>query len=195
MGLYGGTFDPIHNGHLLCAEETLEAYAFDHFWFIPSARPPHKPEDPSRATPEDRHHMVCLATDGHPMFRVSRAEIDRPGRSYAVDTVREFQGHYGPEAELSWILGADSLIDFEIWKDGDALLDMCRFIAVTRPEYDLDRVPATVRDRAEFFAITDVAISSTDVRARAAEGRSIRYRTPAAVAAYITDRQLYGVTR
>lgn len=191
MGLYGGTFDPIHNGHLLCAEETLEAYGFDEFLFIPSARPPHKPLDPSRAAPEDRYQMVCLATAGHPAFRVSRAEIDRPGRSYAIDTVRDFQSQYGPDAELSWILGADSLIDFAIWREGDALLDMCRFIAVTRPEYDLDLVPEVVRGRAEFFAITDVAISSTDIRSRAADGRSIRYRTPVAVADYIAEHRLY----
>jgi nicotinate-nucleotide adenylyltransferase len=135
--------------------------------------------------------MVCLATEGHPIFRVSRAEIDRPGRSYAVDTVRGFRERYGPDAELSWILGADSLIDFEIWKDGDILLDMCRFIAVTRPEYDLDRVPDAVRGRAEFFTITDIGISSTDVRDRVRRGASIRYRTPAPVLAHIQDRDLY----
>ena len=169
----------------------MEAYAFDEFWFIPAARPPHKPEDPSRATPEDRYRMVCLATEGHPTFRVSRAEIDRPGRSYAVDTVRGFRSQYGPDADICWILGADSLIDFEIWKDGDMLLDMCRFIAVTRPEYDLDRVPDVVRGRAEFFTITGIGISSTDIRARARRGASIRYRTPDAVVAHIEQRNLY----
>ncbi|MBT5534424.1 nicotinate (nicotinamide) nucleotide adenylyltransferase, partial [Candidatus Poribacteria bacterium] len=169
------------------------AFAFDEFWFIPSARPPHKPVDPSRATPEDRYRMVCLATEGHQTFRVSRAEIDRPGRSYAVDTVREFREQYGENAEFSWVLGADSLIDFEIWKDGDALLDMCQFVAVTRPEYDLARVPTQVREKAEFFTITGIGISSTDIRARVAEGRSIRYRTAAAVAAHIAERDLYRV--
>ncbi len=169
----------------------MEAYAFDEFWFIPSARPPHKPEDPLRATAEDRYRMVCLATEGHPTFQVSRVEIDRPGRSYAVDTVRGFRDVYGPDAEICWILGADSLIDFEIWKDGDLLLDMCRFIAVTRPEYDLNRVPDVVRGRAEFFTITGIGISSTDVRARARRGESIRYRTPAAVVEYIQQQELY----
>lgn len=135
--------------------------------------------------------MVCLATEGHPTFRVARAEIDRPGRSYAVDTVREFREQYGADAEICWVLGADSLIDFEIWKDGDALLDMCRFIAVTRPEYDLSRVPDAIREKAEFFTITGIGISSTDMRARIAEGRSIRYRTPASVDAYISERGLY----
>lgn len=191
LAIYGGTFDPIHYGHLICAEEALEAYQFDEFWFLPAARPPHKLDDPNRASPEHRYEMTRLAIEGHPVFRISRSEIDRQGRSYAIDTAREFLNAYGNNATLSWIVGADSLIEFEIWRDHDALLDLCRFIAVTRPNYDLSRAPKRVLEKTELFEMTAVDLSATDIRRRVREGRSIRYRTPAAVEEYIRRNRLY----
>ena len=193
VALYGGTFDPIHYGHLLPAEEVCEAYGFDRFWFIPAARPPHKQDDPQRASPDERFEMVRLAVMGHPTFRVSRSEIDRTGKSYAIDTVREFQARYGPDATIYWILGADALIDFDVWKDGETLLEICRFVAMTRPRYDLSRVPKHVRERVEFFTVTGIDLSSTEIRARIAAGKSIRYRTPPAVIDYIERHGLYRI--
>jgi nicotinate-nucleotide adenylyltransferase len=191
IALFGGTFDPIHYGHLLCAEEVREAFGFESIWFIPSARPPHKPEEAQRASPEDRYRMVCLAIAENPAFHVSRTELDREGKSYAIDTVREFLADYGADAEIYWILGADSLIEFEIWRDYRLLLDLCRFIAVTRPRYDLNRLPEIVRGRVHLFEMTEIGISSTGIRQAIQEGRSIRYRTPPPVEQYIRERGLY----
>ena len=191
IAIYGGTFDPIHYGHLLCAEEVQEAYRFDQFWFLPAARPPHKMSDPQRAEPKQRYEMTRLAIQDHPFFRISDSEIAREGASYAVDTAREFLERYGEDAQLHWIVGADSLIEFDIWRERETLLKLCKFIAVTRPSYDLSEAPPWALQKADLFPITPIDISATDIRKRVREGRSIRYRTPPAVQRYIQERRLY----
>lgn len=189
VALFGGTFDPIHYGHLICAEEVKEAFGFDRVWFIPAFRPPHKPEDPFRAPPEDRYRMVCLAVEDNPAFAVSRTELDRGGVSYAIETVREFLAL--ERGELYWILGSDALAEIEMWRDWKTLGELCRFIAVSRPGYEIPRVPEPLRNRVEPFAMTEIGISSTRIRDAVRNGKSIRYWTPPRVIEYIQAHGLY----
>ena len=191
IGILGGTFDPIHIGHLLCAEHVREAFGLQRVWLVPALNPPHKGPDTSRAPAEDRYAMACLAVRDNPHLAVSRIELDRDGPSYSIDTIRAFQAACGRETSLSWILGADALADFEMWREHDTLLGMCRFIGVLRPSYDVESIPIGVRRRVELFEMTGVDVSSTDLRRRVASGLSIRYRTPPLVAQYIERRGLY----
>ena len=186
----GGTFNPIHYGHLISAEEVYDGLGFDLVVFVPSARPPHK-DNRDIIEPEHRYKMTLLATEDNPHFRVSRIELERKGPSYAIETIRQFQINYGEEAEIAWIIGADSLIEFTIWKDFDKLLDICRFIATTRPNYDLSKAPADVCKRVELFEITSVDISATEIRNRIREGRTIKYLVPQKVEEYIYQHNLY----
>ncbi|MCZ6681248.1 MAG: nicotinate-nucleotide adenylyltransferase [Candidatus Poribacteria bacterium] len=190
IGIMGGTFNPIHYAHLLSAEQVRDGLSYDKILFIPSARPPHK-DLRDIIHPEHRYQMTCLATADNPYFEVSRIELDRVGPSYAIQTFKELQAFYGEGCELAWIMGADSLIDFKIWKDFDELLDICHFIATTRPNYRFDEVPPELRNRIQFFSITAFDISATEIRERIRAGRSIRYIVPNAVAAYIERHQLY----
>jgi nicotinate-nucleotide adenylyltransferase len=135
--------------------------------------------------------MTVLATKDNPHFRVSRIELDRMGPSYAIETIRQFQANYGVKAEIAWIIGADSLIEFTIWKDFDKLLDICRFIATTRPNYDLSKTPTDIYRRVELFEITAVDISATEIRNRIREGRTIKYLVPQKVEEYIYQHNLY----
>jgi nicotinate-nucleotide adenylyltransferase len=191
IALYGGTFDPIHYGHLICAEEVRQAFALDRVWFVPAYRPPHKSDDPLRASPEDRYEMVCAAVEGNPAFAVSRSELDRGGTSYAIDTVREFRRQFGAYADIYWILGFDALAEIETWRDWQTLLALCRFIAVTRPGYRSAALSDALRNRVESFTMTDIGISSTRIRETVRNGGSIRYWTPPRVVDYIETRQLY----
>ncbi|HIE26184.1 TPA: nicotinate-nucleotide adenylyltransferase [Candidatus Poribacteria bacterium] len=190
IAIMGGTFNPIHYGHLISAEEVYDGLGFDFVIFVPSARPPHK-DNRDIIDPQHRYMMTVLATEDNPHFRVSRIELDRTGPSYAIETIRQFQATYGDKAEISWIIGADSLIEFTIWKDFDKLLDICRFIATTRPNYDFSKAPANVYKRVEFFEITAVDISSTEIRCRIREGRTIKYLVPKKVEEYIYQHNLY----
>ncbi|MBM3241895.1 nicotinate-nucleotide adenylyltransferase [Candidatus Poribacteria bacterium] len=190
IAIMGGTFNPIHYGHLISAEEVYDGLGFDFVVFVPSARPPHK-DNRDIIDPHHRYMMTVLATEDNPHFRVSRIELDRTGPSYAIETIRQFQANYGGKAEIAWIIGADSLIEFTIWKDFDKLLDTCRFIATTRPNYDLSKAPANVYNRVELFEITAVDISATEIRRRVREGRTIKYLVPQKVEEYIYQHSLY----
>ena len=190
IAIMGGTFNPIHYGHLISAEEVYDGLGFDKVIFVPAARPPHK-DNQDIIDPEHRYMMTVLATEDNPHFQVSRIELDRTGPSYALDTIRQFQAHYGRKAEIAWIIGADTLIEFTIWKDFDTLLDTCRFIATTRPNYDLSQTPAHIYQRVELFEITAVDISATGIRRRIREGRTIKYLAPKAVEEYIYTHKLY----
>jgi nicotinate-nucleotide adenylyltransferase len=190
LAIMGGTFNPIHYGHLISAEEVYDSLSFDVVIFVPSARPPHK-DNRDIIDPQHRYMMTMLATEDNSHFRVSRIELDRQGPSYSIETIRQFQADYGAKAEISWIIGADSLIEFTIWKDFDKLLDICHFIATTRPNYDFSKAPAKVYKRVEFFEITAVDISSTEIRRRIREGRTIRYLLPKKVEEYIYQHNLY----
>ncbi len=196
IGLMGGTFNPIHIGHLVTAEEAFYQFKLDEIIFIPSGQPPHK-IDGEIASAEDRYLMTVIATASNPHFTVSRIEIDRKGPSYTVDTLREMKKIYGEETELFFITGADAIIEILTWKDPEIIADMCEFIAATRPGYSLKRfeelhlVGSSKLPKVHFMEIPALAISSTDIRRRVKEGRPVKYLLPDGVAAYLMKRGLY----
>ncbi len=188
----GGTFDPIHHGHLVTAAEAVWQFNLDEVLFVPTAQPWMKErEDVSSA--EDRYLMTVIATSSHPHFRVSRVDIDRGGPTYTVDTLRSIRSEH-PRAELFFVTGADAILEIFHWKDPDEALALAHFIAATRPGYDLSRFDAekpTIRHAVSLMIVPALAISSTDVRDRVREGRPIRYLVPEGVKTYIDKVGLY----
>ncbi len=194
IGIMGGTFDPVHVGHLVTAEAAREKHELQRVVFVPSEHPPHK----ERGAVSDfwhRYHMAVLATATNRFFEVSRLEHERGGYSYTVDTVRAFRSLLGDEAELFFITGADAILEIFGWKQPHELLAMCRFIAATRPGYDLRQLHALL---GEYFAgsvsileIPLLSISSSDIRERVGRGVSIQYLVPENVEAYIRKNGLY----
>jgi len=195
LGIMGGTFDPIHFGHLVTAEEALVQFNLDRVLFMPTGIPALKArEDVTSA--EDRYLMTVLATASNPDFDVSRMEVDRPGLTYTVDTLRALREMHGPSTQLFFITGADAVWEIVSWRDAETVADLATFIAATRPGYDLDAArrahdEAETRFRIEYVDVPALAISSTDLRSRVRERRPIRYLTPEPVAAYIQKRGLY----
>jgi nicotinate-nucleotide adenylyltransferase len=188
-GLIGGTFDPIHIGHLVIAEEALDRFALRTVVFVPAARPPHKRED--AVTPvEDRLEMVRLAIEGNPRLSLSDIEARRPSLSYTIETVRELRATFGEE-ELLFIMGADSLVQFLTWKDPGGLLSTCTFVVVPRQGADVENVAPEVRARVRLLDMPLIGISSRDIRERVRLGRTIRYLVPAKVQAFIEKKKLY----
>jgi nicotinate-nucleotide adenylyltransferase len=192
----GGTFDPIHYGHLVTAEEALVQFNLDRVIFMPTGRPVAKREG-EVSDPEHRYLMTVIATAANPDFEVSRQEIDRPGPTFTVDTMTELRGIHGPSAELYFITGADAVWEILSWKDAARLADLTRLIAATRPGYDLSRFESAHAESAqripdvEFMEVPALAISSTDIRRRVGQRRPIRYLLPEAVSAYIAKNRLY----
>ncbi|MCL4078976.1 nicotinate-nucleotide adenylyltransferase [Coriobacteriia bacterium Es71-Z0120] len=192
IGIMGGTFDPIHYGHLVTAEEALVQFNLDKVVFMPTGNPVRKTH--RKVTPaEHRYLMTVIATASNPDFEVSRMEVDRPGPTYTVDTMLALRQELGPDADLYFITGADAVWEILTWKDSEALAGVCSFIAATRPGYDLSRFSRddAERMRVEFMEVPALAISSTDIRRRVAERRPIRYLLPEAVAAYVRKNGLY----
>ena len=191
-GVMGGTFNPIHIGHLVTAEEALYAFDLREVVFVPAGQPWQKERDV--ADTEHRYLMAVIATASNPHFRVSRMEIDRPGPTYTIDTLRHFREQLG-DVELYFITGADAILQILTWKDPAEVLSEARFIAATRPGYDLDRLekelPEGFGDRVHVLEIPALAISSTDIRLRVREGRPVRYLLPEGVARYVEKNGLY----
>lgn len=193
IGLMGGTFDPIHIGHLVTAEYAREQYALDKVIFIPSCNPPHKR---ARVVTDAqmRMEMVQLATITNFDFAISDVEIKRGGYSYTYDTVCYFNELYGDRARLYFITGADAIVEIITWKNADALIRSCEFIAATRPGYCLDTInslPPVYREKIHFMEIPALAISSTDIRERVREGKTVKYLLPEGVETYIKKHGLY----
>jgi len=192
LGVMGGTFDPIHYGHLVTAEEALVQFALDEVVFVPTGQPWMKQE--REVSPaEDRYLMTVIATASNPRFRVSRIEVERKGPTYTVDTLKAL-GAENPDAELYFITGADAMREIFEWKDPDGVLSLAHFIAATRPGYDLTRFEAKDAPRhpnVSVMHIPALAISSTDVRERVHEGRPIRYLVPEGVKSYVEKAALY----
>lgn len=189
LGIMGGTFDPIHIGHLVCAEEARWQYRLDEVIFVPAGSPWQK-----RAVTdaEDRYLLTMLATAGNPHFSVSRIEIDRPGPTFTRETLTALAEFYGDAAQLFFITGADAVLEILTWKDPDAVLAAAAFIAASRPGYDLGHLELErFGDRVHAIEIPALAISSTDIRRRVGEGRPIPYLVPPEVAAFIDERGLY----
>ncbi len=195
----GGTFDPIHHGHLVTAEEARVQFGLNSVIFVPNRHPPHK--NPADVTdPEDRYLMTFLATAPNPYFSVSRAEIDRPGASYTIETIRLLAAEHR-DAELFYITGADAIQQIlrGEWERSPELMGLCQFIAATRPGFVLDletlrhsNCTGRTLDNVHKMEIPAMAISSTDIRSRVRTGRPIRYLVPDAVEAYIAKHSLYG---
>lgn len=190
----GGTFDPVHTGHLVIAEEARTRFRLDEVVFVPAAVPPHKHRaDVSPA--EDRYAMVLLATAGNPRFSVSRVEMERAGPSYTIDTMLEFRKRYGPEAALYFLTGVDAILEILTWHEPEAIIRHCRFIAATRPGYDpaqlTQRLPQAFVAAIDMLTAPGVDISSSEIRRRVREGASVRYLTPELVEDYIRKRHLY----
>jgi nicotinate-nucleotide adenylyltransferase len=190
----GGTFDPVHIGHLLIAEVARAEFGLERVIWVPAGDPPHKQEDP--VTPQEhRYAMVLLATAPNPHFEVSRLELERGGLSYSFDTVQYFRQRH-PEVELYFITGADAILEILTWHRHEELVRICRFIAVTRPGYALARLssvlPAEYLPRIAPLTAPGVDVSSTQVRARVRAEEPIRYLVPEPVEAYIRKVGLYG---
>lgn len=221
IGVMGGTFDPIHLGHLRAAEEIYWAFELDHIIFIPAARPPHK-ADQDVAAPIHRYEMVSLATVFTPYFSVSPIEINRPGRSYSADTLRELLKLYGPETRLWFIMGVDAFLEMSTWKEAAQIPRLAQVVVTARPGWRLDEVETALTpqqrrqlDHPQFkylkiaevtpdlsrrgpvpglvllVEVVSLDISSTEIRQLVEEGRSIRFLVPDTVAAYMSKNRLY----
>jgi nicotinate-nucleotide adenylyltransferase len=188
VGVMGGTFDPIHHGHLVAASEVQTLFDLDEVVFVPTGEPWQK--DTATVSPaEDRYLMTVIATASNPRFTVSRVDIDREGPTYTIDTLRDLKAQR-PDAELFFITGADALAQILSWKDVDELWDLARFIAVTRPGHELTDRGLPV-NRVTLQEVPAMAISSTDCRERVAAGHPVWYLVPDGVVQYIAKYHLY----
>jgi nicotinate-nucleotide adenylyltransferase len=189
IGVVGGTFDPIHHGHLVAASEVADRFALDEVVFVPTGEPWQKGSVRVSAA-EDRYLMTVIATAPNPRFQVSRVDIDRPGPTYTVDTLRDLRKEYGEDAQLYFITGADALAKILSWKNPEQLLGMVHFVGVTRPGFELssDHLPD---ESVSLVEVPALAISSTDCRARVAAGKPVWYLVPDGVVQYIAKRGLY----
>lgn len=197
----GGTFDPIHNGHLVAASEVAHRFELDEVIFVPTGRPWQKLDEHARVSPpEDRYLMTVIATASNPQFSVSRVDIDRDGDTYTVDTLRDLRALL-PEAQLYFITGADALESILSWQDWEELFGLARFVGVSRPGYELDathlahHLEAMPADTLHLLEIPALAISSTECRTRALQGRPVWYLVPDGVVQYIAKRKLYRAPR
>lgn len=188
IGVMGGTFDPVHHGHLVAASEAAATFGLDEVVFVPTGRPSLK-QHPGVTPAEHRYLMTVIATASNPRFTVSRVDIDRPGLTYTVDTLRDVREQH-PDAELFFISGADAIEQILTWKDAERLWSMAHFVAVTRPGHQLstEGLPA---ESVSVLEVPALAISSTDCRRRAQEGEPVWYLVPDGVVQYIAKHGLY----
>jgi nicotinate-nucleotide adenylyltransferase len=193
VGIMGGTFDPIHHGHLVAASEVASRFLLDEVVFVPTGQPWQKigaDKDYEVSPAEDRYLMTVIATASNPRFHVSRVDIDRGGPTYTVDTLRDLRALYGPKVDLYFITGADALDKILSWKDAETIFELAHLVGVTRPGFVLSdaHLPA---DTVSLVQVPAMAISSTDCRRRVVEGQPIRYLVPDGVVQYIAKRNLY----
>ncbi len=190
MGILGGTFDPVHIGHLIVAEEIRIKCDLEKIFFIPSAYPPHKLA--RGITPAQlRWEMVCLATQDNPYFQASAIEIERAGLSYTVDTLTQLRDIWGQKVQIYLIIGADEAIEVSTWKEPDRVFDLCTVLVASRPGFDLKAIDPGWRKKMKFVTVPQIEISSTAIRRRVGEGKSIRYLVPRPVEEFIRDKKLY----
>lgn len=196
LGIYGGTFDPVHYGHLLLAEQCREQCALDEVWFVPAAHPPHKPDWRITAA-RARAEMLELAVAGHASFRVDRRELQREGPSYTVQTLREIASER-PDDQLHFLMGSDSLAELSTWREPGEIARLSQLVVANRAG---TATPAATDLRAalgpeiaaaiRFVTMPGVDFAARDLRQRIADGRSIRYCVPPAVVCYIQEHRLY----
>ncbi|MDD3839066.1 MAG: nicotinate-nucleotide adenylyltransferase [Clostridia bacterium] len=197
IGIMGGTFDPIHYGHLVTAEAIRHQFDLKKVIFVPSGNPPHKK---NRLITRNKHRylMTVLATVTNEYFDVSRIELNKEGYTYTIDTIKEFREIYGEGNELFFITGADALLEIFTWKNAEELLELCQFIAATRPGFDSKEIDQQLKNIWTRFGkhiyaveVPSLAISSTDIRERVNMDRPIKYLVPEAVENYIKKNNLY----
>jgi nicotinate-nucleotide adenylyltransferase len=199
VGIMGGTFDPIHYGHLVAAETAREAFSLDKIIFVPAGIPYFK----EKTTPaRHRYLMTLLAIMSNPYFEISRVDLDRGGVTYTVDTLTDLKKGLPPETKMYFITGADAILEIQNWKSPGEVLSMAEFIAATRPGYSLENLSralgplaAEFQDRIHILEMPPMGISSTEVRQRLAKGRSVRYLLPETVITYIHNEGLYGTSQ
>ena len=203
VALFGGTFNPIHSGHLIIAEQVRTRFNLEKVIFVPTNVPPHK-DAVDLVNPKLRSIMAYLATSTNPCFDVSTYEADKAGKSYAIDTVKYFRQLLGEQVELYFIIGADMLLELTKWKNIEELIKLCKFIAVARPGYDIKKILSQqllVMDGSEFLTelidnviveeLPMIDISATKIRQRVKEWKSIKYLVPEPVEQFIHNHQLY----
>ena len=192
LGVMGGTFDPIHHGHLVAASEVASRFKLDEVVFVPTGQPWQKAHrDVSEA--EDRYMMTVIATASNPRFTVSRVDIDRPGMTYTVDTLKDLRAERGHDVDLFFITGADALAQILTWRDVDELFDLAHFVGCTRPgvEWDSLAINQLPPERITLMEVPALAISSTSCRGRVRAQEPIWYLVPDGVVQYIAKRGLY----
>lgn len=186
----GGTFDPIHHGHLVAASEVAAKFGLDEVVFVPTGQPWQK-SSKQVSKPEHRYLMTVIATASNPSFTVSRVDVDRPGPTYTIDTLRDLRAQR-PDADLFFITGADALAQILSWKDVDELWSLAHFVGVTRPGHELNDMG---REDVSLLEVPAMAISSTDCRTRVSEGNPVWYLVPDGVVQYIAKYGLYAAQR
>lgn len=194
-GVFGGTFDPIHVGHLILLEEARYELQLDAVYVMPAADPPHK-QGNSISPVADRIRMCEMATLGEPGLCISRIDAERPGPHYSVDMVRLLQEELGPDVEIFFLIGMDSLRDLPTWHEPQQLLNSCTVVAMSRAGVEIDwhelaRALPNIRKRVRLVEMPELEISGTDIRARVRAGRPIRHQVPSIVESYIRARGLY----
>ncbi|NLD46096.1 MAG: nicotinate-nucleotide adenylyltransferase [Clostridiaceae bacterium] len=197
IAVLGGTFNPIHNGHLIIAEMIREEFDLNKIIFIPSGKPPHKKAD-EVSDVEHRYNMVLGAVRGNTRFEVSRVEIERQGYTYTVDTLKELKQLYGANTQLYYLIGADVLFDLLTWRNFEEVFRICEFIVALRPGYEEDDFNRQIQFLSTKYcakfhtkSLPLIEISSTLIRNKVREGKSIRYLVPEAVERYIIEKGLY----
>jgi nicotinate-nucleotide adenylyltransferase len=214
IGIFGGTFDPVHVGHLRAAEDVREALGLAEVRFVPAATPPHK-DARTVTAPAARRHMLELATAGVPGFRDWPIELERSGPSYSIDTIRALCDEVGPTTRVAFVLGRDAFAEFHTWREFPAIFSLCDVVVITRPPeqaaLSLADIPVATREafcydarsgsfhhesghRVIPLSVVPLDISATDIRSRLASGRSIRFLVPTAVRAYLESTGLYRST-
>ena len=186
IGIMGGTFDPVHHGHLVAASEVQVALELDEVIFVPTGKPADKP---NVSNAEHRYLMTVIATGSNPHFRVSRVDVDRPGFTFTIDTLRDMREEF-PDSDLFFITGADAIASVMSWKEADELMSLAHFVGVSRPGHELSIDPDSDK-RATLIEVPALAISSSDCRDRVLQGNSIWYLVPDAVVQYIAKHRLY----
>ncbi|MDQ1697012.1 MAG: nicotinate-nucleotide adenylyltransferase [Frankiaceae bacterium] len=185
----GGTFDPVHNGHLVAASEVASMFRLHEVVFVPTGQPWQK-SDAKVSPAEDRYLMTVIATASNPSFTVSRVDIDRDGPTYTIDTLHDLRTQYGADSEMFFITGADALAQIVEWRRSDELFELAHFVGVTRPGHHLAD-PGFPAGRVSLLEVPALAISSTDCRRRVAAGDPVWYLVPDGVVQYISKRRLY----
>jgi len=189
LGVMGGTFDPIHHGHLVAASEVAAVFDLDEVVFVPTGQPWQKVGERHVSDAEHRYLMTVIATASNPRFAVSRVDIDRGGTTYTIDTLADLSREY-PDSDFYFITGADALAQIAQWKDADKLFEQAHFIGVTRPGHNLSD-PGLPHESVSLLEVPAMAISSTDCRTRVAEGKPVWYLVPDGVVQYINKYGLY----